>query len=336
MGWYDAFKGDTARVNLSGMGSNAGTAAKGFGDAFKDIGKSIYNREIDNEKSELLDLQKQNEQNKLDAFTSNQEQKKNSSEYLSTAFDSYSMDDFNQIANSKTKDGKNYLTGTFEDKQEVKKIFNNKKNLAQQEIDKKFDLSVALLDGAENKQLFKDKINRNTKVSPSFIKELNKSIQLDKKAQTDTSTQVRKLDDATLKAKHQSALLKKDEKIIKLTKDKAKEPKPQDPQKRLNYIDKFLVDDEKQDLLDITNLAIKFEKEDGLSPADATQKSINTYRTFLKEKEKLESDEGFFGNNDEKIKAINPFIKKETPPITDKADSTKNSTSEPSWQRLTI
>lgn len=41
MGWYDAFKGDVARVNVAGMTSNAGSAAKNFGDAFKDISKSI-------------------------------------------------------------------------------------------------------------------------------------------------------------------------------------------------------------------------------------------------------------------------------------------------------
>jgi len=54
MGWYDAFKGNTARVNMSGVTSDAGSGAKNFGDAFVDFGKSMRDVEGERAKQELL------------------------------------------------------------------------------------------------------------------------------------------------------------------------------------------------------------------------------------------------------------------------------------------
>jgi len=126
MGWYDAFSGDVARVNTSRVTTDTGSGASAFGDAFASFGKSLYSKEIDKEKSAVLDLQKQNEQNKLDTFNTQQTADKNSKEYLSTASDNNSLEEFNQIANSTTKDGKKYLTGSFEDKQKVVQMFKDR------------------------------------------------------------------------------------------------------------------------------------------------------------------------------------------------------------------
>lgn len=41
MGWYDSFKGNTAAINMNGVGSDAGLGAKAFGDAFVSIGKNM-------------------------------------------------------------------------------------------------------------------------------------------------------------------------------------------------------------------------------------------------------------------------------------------------------
>jgi len=57
MGWYDAFKGHPERVNTMAITSNSGSAAKNFGDAFKDIGKSMQAADAQRSKDALFDAQ---------------------------------------------------------------------------------------------------------------------------------------------------------------------------------------------------------------------------------------------------------------------------------------
>jgi hypothetical protein len=97
MGWYDAFRGDTARVNVSGVTNDTGSAAKNFGDAFKDIGKTMYDGEMDREKSAVLNLQKQNEQGKIDDRASKWVQDEDNKDYLSQAFNASTKADLETV-----------------------------------------------------------------------------------------------------------------------------------------------------------------------------------------------------------------------------------------------
>lgn len=66
MGW-EQFKGHTERVDTSKIVNNGGNFAKAFGDAFGKIGNDMINAKAQARKDELLGLQIQNEQAKLDA-----------------------------------------------------------------------------------------------------------------------------------------------------------------------------------------------------------------------------------------------------------------------------
>ncbi len=76
MGWYDTFRGHTERINVGSYGSDTGSAARNFGNAFRDIGKTIIDAQAQKDRSRLIDLQVQNEQNKLDTHKDAQAQKK--------------------------------------------------------------------------------------------------------------------------------------------------------------------------------------------------------------------------------------------------------------------
>lgn len=65
MGWYDSFKGNSASVNLNA--TKGGSAAKNIGDAFVDMGRLMMDAEVSKDKSNLMKLQLENEQAKLDA-----------------------------------------------------------------------------------------------------------------------------------------------------------------------------------------------------------------------------------------------------------------------------
>lgn len=75
MGW-EQFKGHTERVDTSKIGSNSGNFAKAFGDAFGQIGNDMINAKAQARKDELLGLQIQNEQAKIDAATEAKKAKK--------------------------------------------------------------------------------------------------------------------------------------------------------------------------------------------------------------------------------------------------------------------
>ena len=83
MGWYDAFKGHPERVNTLAITSNDGSAAKHFGDAFKEIGVSIQDADTQRAKENLLNSQaayqtKKDEQltHSMQQATQQEEQKK--------------------------------------------------------------------------------------------------------------------------------------------------------------------------------------------------------------------------------------------------------------------
>jgi len=61
--WYsDAFSSDLSKAKTSNMTSNKGLAFKSFGDAFKDIGKSMQDDELHNKKIEAYDSQLKNDE----------------------------------------------------------------------------------------------------------------------------------------------------------------------------------------------------------------------------------------------------------------------------------
>ena len=60
MGWYDAFKGDTARIDMSKATSDTGSAFKNLGDAFGTIGKTMNESEIQKKKDKFLEAQSKN------------------------------------------------------------------------------------------------------------------------------------------------------------------------------------------------------------------------------------------------------------------------------------
>ena len=74
MGWYDAFKGHPERVNTLAITSNDGSAAKHFGDAFKEIGASIQDADTQRAKENLLNSQAAYQTKKDEQLTHSMEQ----------------------------------------------------------------------------------------------------------------------------------------------------------------------------------------------------------------------------------------------------------------------
>ncbi|MCX6075995.1 MAG: hypothetical protein NTW78_03820 [Campylobacterales bacterium] len=89
MGWYDAFKGNTAAINMNSVTSDTGSAAKNFGDAFVSIGKDMRDANTQAKKDELTALQLQNEQFKLDTAKTSDTEAKVDKSFLK---DAYSLD----------------------------------------------------------------------------------------------------------------------------------------------------------------------------------------------------------------------------------------------------
>ncbi len=76
MGWYDAFKGNTSRIDLSSASNNTGSAFKNFGDAFSNIGKTVLDVDTAREETALNELRMQNEENKLTDWKDEKTQKR--------------------------------------------------------------------------------------------------------------------------------------------------------------------------------------------------------------------------------------------------------------------
>lgn len=193
MGWYDAFKGHTERVNINGMESASGSGAKNLGDAFKDIGKEMQDYSSNKDKSKLLALQTQNEQSKIEDNLYNQNQKK-----IEDAWKNINLEE------------------TYFKKQDDK---------AQQKIDKDFNKYGALVNGSENLQTLKDNYNNGgafDNVSVDAINALNTRIDNETKLEQDKSSEVAKLNSAKKDAQNKIALLKKEAEIAGLKKDKNK------------------------------------------------------------------------------------------------------------------
>ncbi|MBE0498568.1 MAG: hypothetical protein IBX43_04925 [Campylobacterales bacterium] len=128
MGWYDAFSGNVARVNMNAATSDTGSAAQNFGDAFVDFGKSMREVETERSKDALTALQTSNEQNKLTEFTETSQQKKQDKEYLSKAYEAPTKDAFKEVASATTPDGKKAISATPETMAAADLHFQNKFN----------------------------------------------------------------------------------------------------------------------------------------------------------------------------------------------------------------
>lgn len=211
MGWYDAYKIDnTSKVNLN-VNSN-GSAAKTFGDAFKEIGSSLIDSEnrkkqaaANIKKENLLDIQTQTAKANLANINSETEQKaeewvqkQDNQDYLSKAFGATSKEDFE----------KNYPL--------------DKTNSVTPDVIKKAD---DYFQAKFNDEAINTSINGGYKSYKDFA---TANPELVKNADGTTMAKISKqfadndIFVATLKAqqnetKHQQALLKKDKEILKLT-----------------------------------------------------------------------------------------------------------------------
>lgn len=96
MGWYDAFRGDTARVNMGA--TSGGSAVKNFGDAFASIGGTIIAADAQEGKNKLIEMQLQNEQLKMDD-AANKRADTNTQEYAaSMTRDAWGKDKLSSLA----------------------------------------------------------------------------------------------------------------------------------------------------------------------------------------------------------------------------------------------
>ena len=211
MGWYDAFSGDVARVNTSGVTSDTGNGAKAFGDAFSGFGDNLYKRELDKEKSAVLDLQKQNEQNKINSFQSDQEQKaedwvqkEDNKDYLNEAWGATSREDFKN--NYKLDDTNSVDVATLK---AADAIFVEREKKAQDNFNNEA-INTSVTGGYTD---FKDFSTKN----PELIKNADgiTMSKIEKNFASKDTTSAKLL--AQVKdVKHQQALLKKDKEIVKL------------------------------------------------------------------------------------------------------------------------
>lgn len=120
MGWYDSFRGNTAAINMNGVGSDAGLGAKAFGDAFVSIGKNI------------------DDAKKTEAALKVQESAMRADE-----------------AKIKSEDAKTALYGT-QNTAALDTLETAKTTKETKKLDDAFSNSYRSLEGAENLKLFKD------------------------------------------------------------------------------------------------------------------------------------------------------------------------------------
>lgn len=120
MGWYDSFKGNTAAINMNGVGTDGGLGAQAFGDAFVKLG-TIFN---DAKKDERA-VKAQESALKADE------------------------------AKIKTEDAKTALYGT-QNTAAVDTLEEAKKTRETKKLDDAFSNSYRSIEGAENLKLFKD------------------------------------------------------------------------------------------------------------------------------------------------------------------------------------
>lgn len=210
MGWYDAFRGDTARVNMSAMTDNTGSAAKSFGDAFKDIGKSMLDVEDARDVSALRKKQADQVDASMlkDAFmleTKKQDQeKKLIDDSLKSSVDNYkTKDEYDKkvggldYASPETKDYiKNHYQTKFNDEAVTTSVSGNY-----------------------------DSFNAFKEAEPTLVQNADgKTLAQIEKWYADKDTTAAEIAAKTKELKHQEALSKKEARIAKLnaTKDDIK------------------------------------------------------------------------------------------------------------------
>lgn len=120
MGWYDSFKGNTAAINMNGVGSDAGLGAKAFGDAFVSIGKNMTDAKKNEEALKVQEVQMRSDEAKIGA------------------------------ENARTALYGTQNTAALDTIEETKKARETKK------LDDAFSGAYRSLEGADNLKLFKD------------------------------------------------------------------------------------------------------------------------------------------------------------------------------------
>ena len=224
MGWYDAFKGNTARVNMSQVTSNAGSGAKNFGDAFAKIGDTMLAREdrikadeLAGEKSKLLESQINMSNANLSKMNSEAEtkaenwvQNSDNQDYIAQAYKSNSLDELKvnyPLNNTNAIDAKT--------QQDVINIFDAKDKKAQINFNDEA-VKQSVEGGYKDFNAFKD-------ANPDVVKMADgvTMTKIDKYFEN-KDTSLAKLTAKEKDIKHATAISKLQAKVVKASADKSK------------------------------------------------------------------------------------------------------------------
>jgi len=265
MGWYDAFKGDTARVNLqNAVTSDSGSAAKNFGDAFAKIGKSMYDADVQDNKDSLINLETQNQQNKLDTAQEAQTQKKFDDAFAKDyqSFDDKKEWDATKDIATTTKDGK--IVPLYSPSADaVKKEKQYFKTIAN---DTGYTNAVTAGVGDKDGMSFEDWRANNPNASAAVVAKVQKLIE-------DKDNTKASIENATKNLKHENEIVKLNAKLAKseAKKDNFKKPSSISAQKTAStMVDSLYMKKDENG-----NLAFK----EGVNPQerDFVQKAVSDY-----------------------------------------------------------
>ncbi len=215
MGWYDAYKGNTARVNVNL--NKRGDLVNAFGSAFSDFGKAITEDERyqDSKKqtalsNKLTNLQIDNAQTKATNLATTTAQAKVDDDYLTGAYSRPNQQSFDanrdktlKPSATAKKQANTYFTGKDKELQEADKW-------VQKEVNDDLTKAFRVGDYKNFKELKKANPELVDYADGNTVASIQKSF-------VDTSREIEKLDIAKEKLSNQSKLLKKDAKIATLS-----------------------------------------------------------------------------------------------------------------------
>jgi len=218
MGWYDAYKGNSSRVDVN-LNKN-GDLVNAFSGAFTDFGKALVEDERYQDSkattelnNKLTNLQISNAQTKADNLGEVAEQKKIDDAYLSSAYSRPNVQSFDANRDKSLKPSPEAIKSAESHFDKKTKELEDADKWVQKEFNS--DLSKAYATGGYKS------FEELKKSNPELIDFADGStVASIKKAFDDTSTEVSALEQAKKNLINQAKLLKKDKEIIKLQKEK--------------------------------------------------------------------------------------------------------------------
>ncbi len=179
MGWYDAFKGNTSRIDLSSASNNTGSAFKNFGDAFSNIGKTVLDVDTAREETALNELRMQNEKNRLADWKDEKTQKRFDDAFVTTVKSEDDLAAWQALPAVKTTDMDGNIVPTTPSPDAIKEreeYLKTKKAEDQKTIDEEFLQSIYQNGGMADKDAMQAFIEQK-KPSAAAIKTARDSYQ---------------------------------------------------------------------------------------------------------------------------------------------------------------